>query len=47
MNKGQKIVPPKHKFIEVINKYILPDLSRKKPDDFYRGSISEMKAKGA
>lgn len=46
MNK-QKIVPPKHKLIEVINKYILPDLLRKKPEDFSRGRISEMKAKGA
>lgn len=40
MENGHKIVPPKHKIIEVINKYILPDLLRKKPGDFSRGKRS-------
>lgn len=43
----QKIVLPKHKLIEVINKYILPDLLRKKPEDFSRGKVNDSMSKGA
>lgn len=39
MGNGQKIVPPQHKFVEVLNKYIIPDLMSKTPQDFRLGKI--------
>lgn len=39
MGNGQKTVPPQHKLVEVLNKYIIPDLISKKPQDFRLGKV--------